>query len=158
MPRAIVCRNRLQRPMCVCVTAVNWKISAAVRRTRPSAISLRWRSSRPLAAKTNITNAAAIEISARRSTASDDPEVGAVAAVRRLDLLEYRLGVLARHRTVPRDDVDERVPHALAHRLRAAHVDVAAVGEQTPDERPLRSQPVLHVLARALSRRHHVHV
>src|SRR5947207_13108019 len=38
-----------QRPMWVLVTEVNWQISAAVRKTSPSAISLKRRSSRPLA-------------------------------------------------------------------------------------------------------------
>jgi hypothetical protein len=70
--RFVVCpgyESRGQRPMVVCVIAVNWKISAAVKKTRPSAISLKWRSSLPLAAKTNITNAAIMEMSASASMA-----------------------------------------------------------------------------------------
>jgi L-asparaginase len=56
-----------QRPMCVLVTEVNWQISAALRKTSPSAISLKRRSSRPLAANTNMIMAAAVRARARTS-------------------------------------------------------------------------------------------
>jgi Asparaginase, N-terminal len=58
---------RAHRPMCVLVTAVNWQISAALRKTSPSAISLKRRSSRPLAANTNMIMAAAVKARARAS-------------------------------------------------------------------------------------------
>jgi hypothetical protein len=57
-----------------------------------------------------------------------------------------------------RGDVGERLAHALAHRLRAAHVDVRSGLEEAPDERALRPQPVLHILASLLTRGHDVHV
>jgi hypothetical protein len=44
-------------------------------------------------------------------------------------------------------DVDERLPHALTHRLEATDVDVRAFLEQAPDQGALRPDPVLHILA-----------
>ena len=52
--------------MCVFVIDVNWQISAAVRKTSPSAISLKRRSSRPLAANRNMTSAAAVIVCENR--------------------------------------------------------------------------------------------
>ena len=51
-------RGVAHRPMWVFVMEVNSHISAAVSRTSPSAISLKRRSSRPLAANRNVTSAA----------------------------------------------------------------------------------------------------
>src|SRR5947199_10559983 len=106
--------------MWVFVSVVNWQIRAAVRKTSPRAISLKWRSSRPLAAKTNITSAAIVRMRASTSMVCSAPDVGAVALLLRLELVDIGLRVLARQRLVLRHDVDEGVPDAVAHRLRAA--------------------------------------
>jgi hypothetical protein len=58
----------LQRPIVDWVIAVNWQMSASVRKTRPSEISLKRRSSRPLAANANITSAPIMKMNARTST------------------------------------------------------------------------------------------
>jgi len=58
------------RPMCVFVIEVNWQISAADSRTRPIAISLKRRSSRPLAANANMTSAPTVRTRARASMRS----------------------------------------------------------------------------------------
>src|SRR5437588_42621 len=89
--------------MCVFVIEVNWQISAAERKTSPSAISLKRRSSRPLAAQRHVFG----------------------------------------------NDIDEGGANGVAHRLRAADVDVAVSGEQAPDERALLADPVLDVVAAA---------
>src|SRR4029077_15525765 len=99
------------RPMVMVVIEVNWQINARGRSTSPSAISLKRRSSRPLAANRNITVAAAVKTSASTSMSAPScrwsaPEVGAVACGR-VQLAQVGLGVLARHRAVCGDDVDE---------------------------------------------------
>jgi hypothetical protein len=60
--------------MCVLVTEVNWQISAAARKTSPSAISLKRRSSRPLAAKANVTAAATVRARANPAARARRPE------------------------------------------------------------------------------------
>ena len=68
--------------MVVCAIAVNCKIRAAPKKTRPSAISLKWRSSLPLAAK-----AQGIHLL--------PPEVRSVAAFRDLEFLQEGFRVFA---------------------------------------------------------------
>ena len=48
-----------------------------------------------------------------------------------------------------RGHVDEGIAHCLAHCQRAADVNVAARGEQAPDQRTLLPDPVLDVLTLA---------
>src|SRR5215831_930234 len=113
--------------MWVCVIWVNWQISAAVSRTSPTAISLKRRSSRPLAAKPNMTSAATDRMRARASMRlpGSAPEVWAVAGGG-VKLVKVGRGALAGQRPVFRGDVGEGGTDRLAHRLRAAHVDVAS--------------------------------
>src|SRR6266581_3757157 len=109
-------------------------MSAAARKTSPSAISLKRRSSRPLAANRNITIAATVRMRARASMRlpGSAPEVWAVACGR-LQFVEVGLCVLARQRPMFRDDVGEGGANGGAQRLRAADVDVAVSGKQAPD-------------------------
>src|SRR3954447_12510496 len=125
--------------MVVFVSAVNWQISAAVTKTRPSAISLKWRSSRPLAANPNITSPATIRTSAATSTAtlSSAPHVWAIAVLGCLHRDHARLGLLGREPALLREHAHERVAHVVAHVLGPAHVDVGAGLHGLPHQRPL---------------------
>src|SRR6476646_8208923 len=148
--------------MCVLVTEVNWQISAAVRNTSPSAISLKRRSSRPLAANTNMISAVADRTRARTSMMAPGgsaPQVGAVACGR-VQLIQVGFRALARHHPVLGHHVGEGGADRVPHRLRAAHVDVPAGLEQPPDERALRADPGLDILAGPgpLARAGHVYV
>src|SRR6266487_2911199 len=147
--------------MCVFVIDVNWQISAAVRKTSPSAISLKRRSSRPLAANRNMTSAATVRMRARTSMRlpGSAPEVWAVA-FGRFQLIKVGFRVPGRKRPMLRDDVGEGGANGVTHRLRAADVDVTVGGEQAPDERALLADPVLNVFAGAgrLARRRDVNV
>ena len=148
--------------MCVFVIEVNWQISAAVRKTSPSAISLKRRSSRPLAANSEHDHGRDgqdegedVHAGSRGSA----PEVWAVASGR-LQFVACRPRRARAAAPMFGDDVDEGGADGVAHRLRAADVDVAASGEQAPDERALLPDPVLDVIAAAgpLARRRDVNV
>src|SRR5215472_9490873 len=117
--------------ICVFVIEVNWQMSAAVRKTSPSAISLKRRSSRPLAANTNMSIAATARMRARASMRLpvSAPEVWAVVRGP-LQLVDVGLGLLARQRCLFRDDVDKGGANGVSHRLRSADVNVAALSEQ----------------------------
>src|SRR5437660_1392158 len=105
-----------------------------------------------------MTNAAVIEMSARRSTSRSAPEIGAVTLLCQFQLLESCFSVLTRHRSKFGEDVDERVADTLPHRLRPAHVDVRACLKQPPDERAFHAQAILHMLAPTFPGRDHVDV
>ena len=47
------------------------------------------------------------------------------------------------------DDVDERIAHSIAHRLRAAYVHIAAGLQEAPDKGAVLAKPILYVLAAA---------
>src|SRR5580693_7580956 len=147
--------------MCVFVIEVNWQIRAAVRKTSPSAISLKRRSSRPLAANRNVIIAAMVRMRARASMRlpGSAPEVWAVVSGR-LQFVDVGLRLPARQRPVFRDDFDEGGANGVSHRLRATDVNVALSGQQAPHECALLPDPVLDVVApaRLLARRRDVHV
>ena len=88
-----------------------------------------------------------------------DPEVWAVAGGG-FKLVNVGGCALVGQRPVFRGDVGEGGADGVAHRLGAAHVDVAAGSEQAPDERALLPYPALDVIMAAgrLTGRGNVHV
>src|SRR5579884_2600890 len=137
------------RMMCVFVIAVNWQIRAATRKTRPRAISLKCRNSRPLAANANMTRAAIIRISAATSILySSAPDIRPVAVLG-LHPRHVGFGPSSRQLALLGEGIDEGSPDIVPHRLRPTDVDIGTFLNECPDQCPLLDDAMLHILALA---------